>query len=190
MQDEGSAAEDDTVPQQATPALQPKADAQTNSAKKKKKAKQKQKKQSNAAAQSAPTAGVKQSSQSQHRPNQAEEDIDQLLASLKISQPAAPEASTSGRITTKSKTDDPTLLGVNPAKLRADDEMRRIFGSKVVDAEARNDQAGGMVGGSRRVRRCSFPTFLTLPLFGVRQQYSITAMHWACTAAVHPPDCH
>ena len=45
------------------------------------------------------------------------------------------------------------LLGVKTNKLKADDEMRRIFGSKVVDAEARSAQAGGLVGGSRRVRR-------------------------------------
>ena len=45
------------------------------------------------------------------------------------------------------------LLGVKANKLKADDEMRRIFGSRVVDAEARSTQAGGMVGGSRRVRR-------------------------------------
>lgn len=45
------------------------------------------------------------------------------------------------------------LLGVKVSKLRADDEMRRIFGSRVVDAEARSAQAGGLVGGSRRVRR-------------------------------------
>ena len=47
------------------------------------------------------------------------------------------------------------LLGVKTNKLKADDEMRRIFGSKVVDAEARSAQAGGLVGGSRRVRRYS-----------------------------------
>ena len=160
MQGEGSEAEDVAAPQEAAPALQPKSDAQPNSAKKKKKTKQKQKKASNGATYNVPIAAAKKSSQSQQRPNQAEEDIDQLLASLNITQSAAPEASTSGRTTTKSKADEPSLLGVNPAKLKADDEMRRIFGSKVVDAEARNDQAGGMVGGSRRVRRCSFHMFL------------------------------
>lgn len=96
---------------------------------------------------------AKQSSKAQQVAPQADEDIDQLLASLNITQAATPEASTSGRTTTKSRTDEPVLLGVNPSKLKADDEMRRIFGSKVVDAGARNDQAGGMVGGNRRVRR-------------------------------------
>lgn len=47
----------------------------------------------------------------------------------------------------------PQLLGVKANKLKADDEMRRIFGSRVVDAEARGTQAAGMAGGSRRVRR-------------------------------------
>ena len=95
---------------------------------------------------------AKQNTKAQQVAPQADEDIDQLLASLNITQAASPEASTSGRTTTKSRTDEPVLLGVNPSKLKADDEMRRIFGSKVVDAEARNDQAGG---GSRKERRYS-----------------------------------
>ena len=105
---------------------------------------------------------AKQNSKAQPAAPQANEDIDQLLASLNITQAAVPEASTSGRTNTKTRTDEPVLLGVNPSKLKADDEMRRIFGSKVVDAEARSDQAGGMVGGSRRVRRYSWQFCLAI----------------------------
>lgn len=132
------------------PEQQPKAESRVPSAKKKKKAKQKSKKaNASTAAPKSAKSGVKQ----QQPASQPEDDIDQLLASLNIAQPSAPEASTSGRSTAKACIEGPALLGVNPAKLKADDEMRRIFGSKVVDAEAKNDQAGGMVGASRRVRR-------------------------------------
>lgn len=132
--------------------MQPKLEAKTSSAKKKKKAKQKQKRASGSViASNGPSATAKQTTLSAAL--QADEDIDKLLASLNITQAALSEASTSGRTADKSRPDEPNLLGVNPSKLKADDEMRRIFGSRVVDAEARNDQAGGFVGGSRRVRR-------------------------------------
>ena len=150
--------DDITASEGGAPAEQPKepkTEAKTNAAKKKKKARQKQKKAGGSLASAGPSVTAKQNSKAQQVAPQADEDIDQLLASLNITQAATPEASTSGRTTTKSRTDEPVLLGVNPSKLKADDEIRRIFGSKVVDAEARNDQAGGMVGGSRRVRRYS-----------------------------------
>ncbi len=139
------------APESETPEEQPKQDSKSSAGKKKKrkKAKQKQKKviASTAAAVSANKAVKQQPA------TQAEDDIDQLLASLNIPQTVHSAASTSGRSSAKPINEGTALLGVNPAKLKADDEMRRIFGSKVVDAEARSESAGGMVGASRRVRR-------------------------------------
>lgn len=155
-QNDDSGLEDTTASEDGAPAVQPKepkAEAKTSSGKKKKKRKQKQKKASGAASNTGPSVAAKQTSKAQPVAPHADEDIDQLLASLNITQAAVPEASTSGRTTIKARPEEPVLLGVNPSKLKADDEMRRIFGSRVVDAEAKNDQAGGMVGGSRRVRR-------------------------------------
>lgn len=149
LKDEASETEQTSAAESAMPVQQPKVESKATSAKKKKKAKQKQKKADSTAAPGALKPGGKQH-QTASRP---EDDIDQLLASLNITQTAAPEASTSGRSTVPAKGTATVLLGVNPAKLKADDEMRRIFGSRVVDAEARSEQAGGMVGGSRRVRR-------------------------------------
>ncbi|DBA78426.1 hypothetical protein WJX79_008278 [Trebouxia sp. C0005] len=141
--------EQTVAPESETPEEQPKQDSKSSAAKKKKKAKQKQKKviASTAAATSANKAVKQQPA------TQAEDNIDQLLASLNIPQTVHSAASTSGRSSAKPSNEGTALLGVNPAKLKADDEMRRIFGSKVVDAEARNESAGGMVGASRRVRR-------------------------------------
>ena len=154
--EDSSDSEVNAAAEPATSVQAPQADSKTSAAQKKKKAKQKQKK-SNAQATSSTSSAPGQQGKKQQQPaSLAEDDIDQLLASLNITQAAAaPEASTSGRsdVASKSTSNGLALLGVNPAKLRADDEMRRIFGSKVVDA-ARNEQnAGGMVGGSRRVRR-------------------------------------
>lgn len=150
-----SETEQSTAPEAEVQEEQPKAESRGSAAKKEKKAKQKQKKAN--ASTAVPGTASKGSKGAKHQPPpDAEDDIDQLLASLNITQTAAPEASTSGRSTAKSSYDGSAflvLLGVNPAKLKADDEMRRLFGSKVVDAEARNDHAGGMVGASRRVRR-------------------------------------
>ena len=156
--EDSSASEVNAALEPVTSAQAPQADNKASSAKKKKKAKQKQRKSSAQAANSTSigAAGQQGKKQQQQPASPAEEDIDQLLASLNISQAAATaETSTSGRsnVVSKGISNGLALLGVNPAKLRADDEMRRIFGSKVVDA-ARNEQnAGGMVGGSRRVRR-------------------------------------
>lgn len=146
--DDGEA-EQTVAPESETPEEQPKQESKSSAAKKKKKAKQKQKKviTSTAAATSANKAVKQQPA------TQAEDDIDQLLASLNIPQTIPSAASISSRSSAKPMNDGTALLGVNPAKLKADDEMRRIFGSKVVDAEARNESAGGMVGASRRVRR-------------------------------------
>ena len=137
------------APESETPEKQPKQDSKSSAAKKKKKAKQKQKKVTASTAAATPAnKAVKQ-----QPATQAEDDIDQLLASLNITQTVHSAASTSGRSSATPIKEGSALLGVNPAKLKADDEMRRIFGSKVVDAEARNESAGGMVGASRRVRR-------------------------------------
>ena len=38
------------------------------------------------------------------------------------------------------------LLAVNPRALKGDDELRRIFGSRVVDAGDRDDDAGAVPG--------------------------------------------
>ncbi len=38
------------------------------------------------------------------------------------------------------------LLAVNPRALKGDDELRRIFGSRVVDAGERDDDAGAVPG--------------------------------------------
>lgn len=145
---------DDTIAPDGAPAIQPQAGPKTTSARKKRKAKQKQKKASNSVSASAgSTATAKQTSKATP---QADEDIDQLLASLNITQTAPSEASISGRRTSKTKPDEPVLLGVNPSKLKADDEMRKIFGSKVVDAEAKSKQQalpGGFADASRSVRR-------------------------------------
>ena len=134
--------------------MQPKPEAKTSAAKKKKKARQKQKKVlGSVVATAGSSATAKQPSKAKL---QADEDIDQLLASLNITQTAVPEASTSGRTTSNAKADAPVLLGVNPSKLKADDEMRKIFGSKVVDAEAKAKQQalpGGFADASRSVRR-------------------------------------
>ncbi|KAL3162159.1 hypothetical protein ABBQ32_009867 [Trebouxia sp. C0010 RCD-2024] len=154
-QNEKDASEpDDTIAPDGAPAIQPQAGPKTTSARKKRKAKQKQKKASNSVSASAgSTATAKQTSKATP---QADEDIDQLLASLNITQTAPSEASISGRRTSKTKPDEPVLLGVNPSKLKADDEMRKIFGSKVVDAEAKSKQQalpGGFADASRSVRR-------------------------------------
>ena len=154
IQNNDSGCDDTTASEDGAPAEQPKeakAEAKTNATKKKKKSRQKQKKVAGSLASTRPSVTAKQNSKAQ--PVAPDEDIDSLLASLNITQAAVPEASTSGRTITKARTDEPVLLGVNPSKLKADDEMRKIFGSKVVDAEARNDQAGGMVGENRRIRR-------------------------------------
>ena len=45
------------------------------------------------------------------------------------------------------------LLAVNPRALKGDDELRRIFGSRVVDAGERDDDAGA-VPGIHRVPSC------------------------------------
>jgi hypothetical protein len=39
---------------------------------------------------------------------------------------------------------------VDPRHLRAEDELRRIFGSKVINAVERSGEGSGMMGGGRR----------------------------------------
>lgn len=161
MQVDSGVDDDTTTSENGAPAEQAKEarpDGKTNTAKKKKKARQKQKKAAGSLAGTGLSVTAKQNSKAQQVAPQPDEDIDQLLASLNITQAAVPEASTTGSKTAKPKADEPVLLGVIPAKLKADDEMRRIFGSRVVDAEARNGQPNvleGVVGANRRVRRYS-----------------------------------
>ena len=159
--------DENTASENGAPAEQPqeaRPEGKTNAAKKKKKARQKQKKAAGSLAGTGLSVTAKQNSKAQQVAPQPDEDIDQLLASLNITQAAGPEASTSGSKTARPKADEPVLLGVIPAKLKADDEMRRIFGSRVVDAEARNDQPNilqGVVGANRRIRRYSQDSCLT-----------------------------
>ncbi|CAK9211367.1 unnamed protein product [Sphagnum jensenii] len=42
------------------------------------------------------------------------------------------------------------ILAVDPRHLRAEDELRRIFGSKVINAVERSGEGSGMMGGGRR----------------------------------------
>ncbi|KAK9846792.1 hypothetical protein WJX84_000742, partial [Apatococcus fuscideae] len=86
--------------------------------------------------------------------NQQElDEVDLALAELNLGQPASSQAPGAGP--SGSSAAGPPLLGVDAKALRPDDEMRRIFGSRVVDAESkdRNAAATEAAGLPRRYRR-------------------------------------
>ena len=53
-------------------------------------------------------------------------------------------APSSGLAAAAGKDEGPPLLAVDPRKLRADEEMQRIFGSRLMRAEERENAAGGV----------------------------------------------
>ncbi|KAK9829524.1 hypothetical protein WJX72_006318 [[Myrmecia] bisecta] len=155
--EEEAPAEDDDeseAEQPSTAAAQPPvapASAPGQSAKAKKKAQQRRKKAADKAKGKGPAAegSAAQGKKPQQQQVEEEEDLDGLLKQFGV-QPAPRDdqdrsaaASTSGRS---------ELLAVDARNLRADEEMRRIFGSKIVEAADR-DEGSAVAGGSRRVRR-------------------------------------
>lgn len=78
-----------------------------------------------------------------------EEDIDAILQELNITPLPASDSSSNADGSTRS------LLAVNPANLKAEEELRRMFGSMGVRGAGRDneDPAAAYAGASRRVRR-------------------------------------
>lgn len=70
---------------------------------------------------------------------QQAEDIDAILAQLGME--AGPSTSATSAADAESKLSEPPLLAIDPKKLRGDEELRRIFGSAVIDAVDRQDAA-------------------------------------------------
>ena len=80
-----------------------------------------------------------------------EEEIYQMLQSLCIQNSAAAPSSRQQPVGTG---EGRLLLAVEPRLLKAEDELKRIFGTRLVEAEGDDDGgAGGWAGASRRVRR-------------------------------------
>ena len=63
-------------------------------------------------------------------------EVSETLSCAVTQADAQPAPATSGREA------EPPLLSIDPRKLRADEELRRIFGSRVMRAEERDAAAG------------------------------------------------
>ncbi len=83
----------------------------------------------------------------QQQQSRAADEIDQILADLDL-KAAAPSTARGGPAapSTSSATQQRPLLAADPRLLRADDELRKIFGSRVVDAEDRSPADAGAAG--------------------------------------------
>ncbi len=69
------------------------------------------------------------------------------------------------------------ILAVDPRHLRAEDELRRIFGSKVINAVERSGEGSGMMGGGRR-RQPPRRGSRVMPL--KKTLLVIPSEHWPC----------
>ncbi|KAG0606180.1 hypothetical protein M758_9G120200 [Ceratodon purpureus] len=79
----------------------------------------------------------------------AEESVDELLEKLALERHGE-TTSTSDTTTSWPVSNVSDILAVDPRHLRAEDELRRIFGSKVINAVEKSGEGSGLLSGRRR----------------------------------------
>lgn len=79
----------------------------------------------------------------------SEDSVDELLEKLALER-LGETTSTSETVTSWPGLNVSDVLAVDPRYLRAEDELRRIFGSKVINAVEKSGEGSGLVSGRRR----------------------------------------